>query len=1209
MATTSHMFMYSLTIQPPTAITQAILGQFAGTKEQQIVTASGSKLTIHRPDPTQGKLTPLYSQDVFGIIRSLAAFRLAGSNKDYIIIGSDSGRITIIEYVPSQNRFNRIHLETFGKSGVRRVIPGQYLAVDPKGRACLIASVEKNKLVYVLNRNSQAELTISSPLEAHKPQTLVFSVVALDAGYENPVFAALEVDYSESDQDPTGRAYKEVEKLLVYYELDLGLNHVVRRWADPVDRTASMLFQVPGGADGPSGVLVCSEDNITYRHSNQDAFRVPIPRRLGAVENPDRKRSVIAGVMHKMRGAFFFLLQTEDGDLFKLTIDMVEDDKGQLTGEVRRLKIKYFDTVPVASNLLILKSGFLYVASEGGNHHFYQFEKLGDDDEETEFSSEDFSADPTVPYEPIFFHPRGAENLNLVETINSLSPLIDSKVANLSDEDAPQIFTISGTGARSTFRTLKHGLEVSEIVESELPSVPSAVWTTKLTRNDEFDAYIVLSFGNGTLVLSIGETVEEVQDTGFLSSAPTLAVQQLGEDSLIQIHPRGIRHILPDRRVNEWPAPQHRSIVAAATNERQVAVALSSGEIVYFEMDADGSLAEYDERRQMTGTVTCLSLGEVPEGRVRSSFLAVGCDDSTVRILSLDPDTTLENKSVQALTAAPSALNIMSMADSSSGGTTLYLHIGLHSGVYLRTVLDEVTGELSDTRTRFLGSKAVKLFQVSVKGQTAVLALSSRPWLGYSDTQTKGFMLTPLDYVGLEWGWNFSSEQCVEGMVGIQGQNLRIFSIEKLDNNMLQQSIPLAYTPRHFLKHPDQPLFYVIESDNNVLSPATRARLLEDSNARNGDTTVLPPEDFGYPRATGHWASCIQVVDPLDAKAVIATVELEENEAAVSIAAVPFTSQDDETFLVIGTAKDMTVNPPSSAGGYIHIYRFQEDGKELEFIHKTKVEEPPLALLAFQGRLVAGIGSLLRVYDLGMKQLLRKCQAIVVPKTIVGLQTQGSRIVVSDVRESITYVVYKYQENVLIPFVDDSIPRWTTSTAMVDYETTAGGDKFGNLWLLRCPKKISEEADEEGSGAHLIHDRGYLQGTPNRLELMIHVYTQDIPTSLHKTQLVAGGRDILVWTGFQGTIGMLVPFVSREDVDFFQSLEMQLASQCPPLAGRDHLIYRSYYAPVKGVIDGDLCEMYFLLSNDTKMMIAAELDRSVREIERKISDMRTRVAY
>jgi splicing factor 3B subunit 3 len=722
---------------------------------------------------------------------------------DYIIIGSDSGRITIIEYLPSTNRFSRIHLETFGKSGIRRVVPGQYLVVDPKGRACLMASVEKNKLVYVLNRNSQAELTISSPLEAHKPQTLVFAMTALDVGYENPIFAAIEVDYSEADQDPTGRAFEEVEKLLVYYELDLGLNHVVRRWADPVDRTASILFQVPGGADGPSGVLVCAEDNVTYRHSNQDAFRVPVPRRSGPTENPERKRQIVAGVMHKMRGAFFFLLQSEDGDLFKLTIEMVEDDNGQLTGEVRNLKIKYFDTVPVASSLLILKSGFLYVATEAGNHHFYQFEKLGDDDEEIEFSSDSFSADPSVPYEPIYFRPRGAENLNLVDTFNSLNPLIDSKVENLSEEDAPQIYAVCGTGARSSFRTLKHGLEVSEIVESELPSVPSAVWTTKLNRADEFDAYIILSFANGTLVLSIGETVEEVTDTGFLSTAPTLAVQQLGEDALIQIHPRGIRHILADRRVNEWPAPQHRSIVAAATNERQVAVALSSGEIVYFEMDVDGSLAEYDERRQMSGTVTCLSLGEVPEGRVRGSFLAVGCDDSTVRILSLDPDSTLENKSVQALTAAPSSLNITSMSDSSSGGSTPYLHIGLYSGVYLRTVLDEVTGELSDTRTRFLGPKPVRLFRASVKGQTAVLALSSRPWLGYSDIQTKGFMLTPLDYVGLEWGWNFSSEQCLEGMVGIQGQNLRYVQ--------LPFSVPIDHMMKTFNPNSpvDHPLKYL----------------------------------------------------------------------------------------------------------------------------------------------------------------------------------------------------------------------------------------------------------------------------------------------------------------------------------------------------------------------------------------------------------------
>jgi splicing factor 3B subunit 3 len=61
-----------------------------------------------------------------------------------------------------------------------------------------------------------------------------------------------------------------------------------------------------------------------------------------------------------VKGAFFFLLQSEDGDLYKVTIDH-EDE------EVKALKIKYFDTVPVAASLCILKSGFLFVASEFGN--------------------------------------------------------------------------------------------------------------------------------------------------------------------------------------------------------------------------------------------------------------------------------------------------------------------------------------------------------------------------------------------------------------------------------------------------------------------------------------------------------------------------------------------------------------------------------------------------------------------------------------------------------------------------------------------------------------------------------------------------------------------------------------------------------------------------------------------------------------------------
>ena len=139
--------------------------------------------------------------------------------------------------------------------------------------------------------------------------------------------------------------------------------------------------------------------------------------------------------------------------------------------------------------------------------------------------------------------------------------------------------------------------------------------------SEVYDSYIILSFVNGTLVLSIGENIEEVQDTGFLSSAPTLAVQQIGDDALLQVHPLGIRHVLVDRRVNEWRVPSGKTIVAATTNKRQVVVALSSAELVYFELDLDGQLNEYQDRKAMGSTVLALSIGEVPEGRQRTPYL------------------------------------------------------------------------------------------------------------------------------------------------------------------------------------------------------------------------------------------------------------------------------------------------------------------------------------------------------------------------------------------------------------------------------------------------------------------------------------------------------------------------------------------------------------------------------------------------------------
>ena len=61
--------------------------------------------------------------------------------------------------------------------------------------------------------------------------------------------------------------------------------------------------------------------------------------------------------------------------------------------------------------------------------------------------------------------------------------------------------------------------------------------------------------------------------------------------------------ISDSQRVNEWKTPGKKTIMRCAVNQRQVVIALSGGELVYFEMDPTGQLNEYTERKEMPAEV------------------------------------------------------------------------------------------------------------------------------------------------------------------------------------------------------------------------------------------------------------------------------------------------------------------------------------------------------------------------------------------------------------------------------------------------------------------------------------------------------------------------------------------------------------------------------------------------------------------------------
>lgn len=95
----------------------AIYGNFSAPKAQEIVVSRGCYLELLRPDDN-GKVQTILSSNVFGVIRALAPFRLTGGLKDYIIIGSDSGRIVILEYSKEKHAFVKLHQVRSGFSPI-----------------------------------------------------------------------------------------------------------------------------------------------------------------------------------------------------------------------------------------------------------------------------------------------------------------------------------------------------------------------------------------------------------------------------------------------------------------------------------------------------------------------------------------------------------------------------------------------------------------------------------------------------------------------------------------------------------------------------------------------------------------------------------------------------------------------------------------------------------------------------------------------------------------------------------------------------------------------------------------------------------------------------------------------------------------------------------------------------------------------------------
>lgn len=361
--------------------------------------------------------------------------------------------------------------------------------------------------------------------------------------------------------------------------------------------------------------------------------------------------------------------------------------------------------------------------------------------------------------------------------------------------------------------------------------------------------------------------------------------------------------------------------------------------------------------------VSCLDLGQIPMQRSKSSFLAVGCFDKSVKIYSLREQSMFQPLSVKMCEANPFSLCISLMVPTENV-EVLFLNIGLENGIYERIEINQQTGKLVDPRYKGIGIYPVKIYPLKIEDQNVVMALSNKPWLSYC---INSYRLNIISYDHLDCVASFKTEQCPDGIVGFTEDQLKIFRFNRLEEEYHQTLLNLTFTPRDLCIRTETRSMVLVETDHNsfnfqqvqLLDPTLNepldAEIYGTGSTRLSLIGIPRPnvveesnEKLGMKVTSSKWGSCIRLVDPVS----LTTLDIhgfENNEAAFKANFVEFHDRG-ETLLVVGCARNLQLFPRVVESGVLYTFRIISNTK-FQLLHTTEVEQVPMALHPFQGKL------------------------------------------------------------------------------------------------------------------------------------------------------------------------------------------------------------------------------------------------------------------
>jgi splicing factor 3B subunit 3 len=390
------------------------------------------------------------------------------------------------------------------------------------------------------------------------------------------------------------------------------------------------------------------------------------------------------------------------------------------------------------------------------------------------------------------------------------------------------------------------------------------------------------------------------------------------------------------------------------------------------------------------------------------------------------------------------------------------------------------------------------------------------------------------------------------------------------------------------------------------------------------------------PPSSGTWACNLRAINPATSPPqTVDLLRMGDNETLFSVTTCQF-ERNGEEFVVVGGARNVRLHPFSCEHPFLRVFRFANN--QFHLYHTTFISQVPFSLCGYRGWLAVGGSShnpygqyyaqeqtaqtgqqqqqvplgmqvkkvgVVSLYDLGKSKMLKKCENMGLPSRITSLKVSGVRLFGFDLHESAHLMRYCPTSKTLVICCDDISPRPMSCGALLDHHTVAGGDRLGNLFVMGVKdseKELVDDVTTNPGGSRLLWDEGVLRGAAHKFEHKCHFYLGDIPTAMEEGCFVQGRGRVVVVSTISGAIWMLIPLISRSQIDFFTHTEIFLRQEHNFLTGRDHLRYRGLFLPVRAVVDGQLINELRVLPGNKKEELAEELDMDIGSILMRLED-------